>query len=383
MELIGLMSASISNRPINLLFITSNLSLGGAERQLFYLIRGLDKNRFQASVVPIWPDYTMRAQFEAAGAAVIPIHKRWKYDFSLLFRLSAFIKRLQPDIVQCQMYTANMWGRVAAKMAGSKIIVVSERNSDYLWKTQWHFAAERCLNRYASAFLGNSCRVCRYCEENLKLREGTFSLMHNGVDVQEFTPSESNPGQIINPIIGTVANLYPNKDLPTFLRMAAYVLNKWPKARFRIVGYGTELNSLKDLAADLGIVNQVQFVGASNSIANEYKCFDIFVLSSVHEGFANVIIEAMASGIPVIATNVGAASETIVEGKSGFMVPSRNPDALAARVNDLLQNPDLRKSMGDFGRQIAMRKFSLESMVKRYELLYLELVSRPRKECAD
>jgi glycosyltransferase involved in cell wall biosynthesis len=376
------MSASISH-PLKLLFITSNLSLGGAERQLFYLIRGLNKERFQTSLVPLWPDYTMRAQFESAGATVVPIHKRWKYDFSLLFRLSAFIRRLQPDIVQCQMYTANMWGRVAAKMAGSKIIIISERNSDYLWKRRWHFAAERRLNRYATAFLGNSYRVCRYCEENLKLREGAFRLMHNGVDVNEFTPSERMPGQTINPVIGTVANLYPNKDLPNFLRMAAYVLNKWPCARFRIVGYGTELNSLKNLAADLGIANQVEFAGACNSIADEYKRFDIFVLSSVHEGFANVIIEAMASGIPVIATNVGAASETIVEGKSGFLAPSRNPDALAARVNALLEYPDLRKSMGDFGRQIAVRKFSLESMVKRYELLYLELVSGLNRERED
>jgi glycosyltransferase involved in cell wall biosynthesis len=207
--------------------------------------------------------------------------------------------------------------------------------------------------------------------------------MHNGVDVNEFTPSERMPGQTINPVIGTVANLYPNKDLPNFLRMAAYVLNKWPCARFRIVGYGTELNSLKNLAADLGIANQVEFAGACNSIADEYKRFDIFVLSSVHEGFANVIIEAMASGIPVIATNVGAASETIVEGKSGFLAPSRNPDALAARVNALLEYPDLRKSMGDFGRQIAVRKFSLESMVKRYELLYLELVSGLNRERED
>src|SRR5262249_28388520 len=139
---------------VSLLYITSNLSLGGAERQLYYLIRGLNKSQFMVHLVPLWPDHTMRREFEAAGATIVPIHKKWKFDAIVLLRLRSFIRQLRPDVVHCQMYTANMWGRVAAALAGARTIIVSERNSDDPWKTRWHFAAERRLTGLTSEFLG-------------------------------------------------------------------------------------------------------------------------------------------------------------------------------------------------------------------------------------
>jgi glycosyltransferase involved in cell wall biosynthesis len=240
--------------PVKLLYITSNLSLGGAERQLYYLIRGLDKSRFTAHVVPLWPDYTMRSQFEEAGATIVAIHKKCRYDATVLLRLRSFIRVLRPDIVHCQMYTANMWGRIAAVLAGAKTIIVSERNSDYLWKNRWHFAVERRLNRFARVFLGNSHRVCQYCEQNLRLPTGTFRLMYNGVDTNEFRPPSQRLGALSSgPLVGTVANLYPNKDLGTFVRMAVRVSERHPNARFRVIGYGTERDASHPLPTNSGL----------------------------------------------------------------------------------------------------------------------------------
>jgi glycosyltransferase involved in cell wall biosynthesis len=360
--------------PVKLLYITSNLSLGGAERQLYYLIRGLDKSRFTAHVVPLWPDYTMRSQFEEAGATIVAIHKKCRYDATVLLRLRSFIRVLRPDIVHCQMYTANMWGRIAAVLAGAKTIIVSERNSDYLWKNRWHFAVERRLNRFARVFLGNSHRVCQYCEQNLRLPTGTFRLMYNGVDTNEFRPPSQRLGALSSgPLVGTVANLYPNKDLGTFVRMAVRVSERHPNARFRVIGYGTERDALTSLANQLGIGDRIEFAGACSNVAEEYHRMDVFVLSSRHEGFANVIIEAMASGLPVVATDVGGAREAIDQGRTGFVVQSGDPVALADCVDRLLADSALRNQMGAAGREQAVREFSLEAMVRRYEQLYLEM----------
>jgi glycosyltransferase involved in cell wall biosynthesis len=361
--------------PIKVVFITFHLNIGGAERQLYYLIRELDKSKYSAYVVTLWRGNALQRQFEMAGATIVPIHKRWKFDLTLLFRLRRFLHDLHPDIVHCQLYTANMWGRVAAVLARCRNIIVSERNSDELWKTSIHFIVERLLNRYATVYLGNSLRVCRYCEEKLRLPHSTYRLMHNGVDTAEFNPlsSVARPGHT-NPVIGTVASLHERKDLGTFLRMAALILKTFPQAGFKVVGSGPERDTLVQLAKELGIGARVEFTAASDNIKAAYHTFDVFVLSSRNEGFANVIIEAMASGLPVVATDVGGAREAIEEGRTGFIVPPHDPDLLAERVGRLLSDPNLRQRMGLAGRERALRDFSLQAMVRRYDELYDELI---------
>jgi glycosyltransferase involved in cell wall biosynthesis len=263
-------------------------------------------------------------------------------------------------------------------MAHCANIIVSERNSDELWKTNIHFAAERLLNIYATGYLGNSQRVCRYCEEKLGLPEGTYRLMHNGVDTTEFRPIDSD--KIIGragAVIGTVANLDIRKDLDTFLRMAALVADLFPQATFKIIGSGPEKERLVRLANSLGISSRVEFLGASTNVKDVYHTFDVFVLSSRNEGFANVILEAMASGLPVIATDVGGAREAIENGRTGFIVPPHNPEALAQYVSRILADPGLRLEMGRAGRQRSVLVFGLEALVQRYDSFYRELMSAP------
>jgi glycosyltransferase involved in cell wall biosynthesis len=365
--------------PVTLTFITYHLNVGGAERQLYYLIRELDKTKYSIYLITLWPGDVMQRQFEAAGATVVPIHKTWKFDLTLFFRLTKFIRRVRPDVVHCQLYTANIWGRIAAVLAGCKKIIVSERNCDELWKTRIHFGVERILNRYATTFLGNSQRVCSYSEEKLHLPKGTYRLMYNGVDTTEFRPREAAiPAPNTGPVIGTVANLHPRKDLGSFLRMAARLLERFPDARFRVIGRGPEKDTLIQLARKLGIEERVDITWASDNVRDIYHSFDVFVLSSVHEGFANVIIEAMASGLPVVATDVGGAREAIEEGQTGFVVPTGDPEILAERVGRILEDPLLSAKMGRAGRNRAVQQFSLRAMVRRYDDLYDKLI---RADC--
>lgn len=199
--------------------------------------------------------------------------------------------------------------------------------------------------------------------------------MHNGVDTAEFhPPSVAQPGHA-GPVIGTVANLDVRKDLGTFLRMAARIVAVFPQATFKVVGAGPERDSLVQLANELGIGARVEFTGASGNTKDAYHTFDVFVLSSRNEGFANVIVEAMASGLPVVATDVGGAREAIDDGRTGFVVPAHDPEALAERVGRLLADPSLGQRMGRAGRERAVREFSLQAMVRRYDDLYRELLT--------
>jgi glycosyltransferase involved in cell wall biosynthesis len=160
--------------------------------------------------------------------------------------------------------------------------------------------------------------------------------------------------------------------------MAALVLERFPEATFKIIGQdGPEKASLLELAAELGITACVEFTSQHYNVNAVYHTFDVFVLGSAHEGFANVIVEAMASGLPVVATRVGGAPEVIEEGITGFMVPPRNPELLAERVGRLLADPCLRETMGLAGYVRAARDFSLQSMVSRYEKLYAEIMALP------
>jgi glycosyltransferase involved in cell wall biosynthesis len=261
---------------------------------------------------------------------------------------------------------------------------VSERNSDYLWKTELHFTVERCLNRLAKAHIGNSQRVCAYGEKNLHLSPGTFRLMYNGVDTSEFYPDIAPVrARGAAPVIGTVANLQPKKDLRTFVEMAARVHARHPRTRYVIVGYGPEQAALQRQARELGIQSSITFVGLAENVAAMYRQFDIFVLTSVHEGFANVIVEAMASGVPVVATDVGGAPDAIEEGECGYVVPPRDPAALANRACRLLDAEALRIQMGRAARNRALSHFSLDAMVRRYCDLYDELTTQRPPRARD
>jgi glycosyltransferase involved in cell wall biosynthesis len=159
--------------------------------------------------------------------------------------------------------------------------------------------------------------------------------------------------------------------------MAALVADLFPQATFKIIGSGPEKERLIRLANSLGISSRVEFLGASTNVKDVYHTFDVFVLSSRNEGFANVILEAMASGLPVIATDVGGAREAIENGRTGFIVPPHNPEALAQYVSRILADPGLRLEMGRAGRQRSVLVFGLEALVQRYDSFYRELMSAP------
>jgi glycosyltransferase involved in cell wall biosynthesis len=179
--------------------------------------------------------------------------------------------------------------------------------------------------------------------------------------------------------VAIVANLHnPVKDHPMFLRAAARVRAKVPDAAFAIAGEGGLMESLRTLAAELGISRDVFFVGRCDNVANLLFGSDVGVLSSKAEGFANAILEYMAAGLPVVATDVGGAREAIAEDRTGYTVPSGDDETMAKRIIDLLNNPERSRAMGERGRVIVAEEFSCERHLQNTLELYEELLTKPR-----
>jgi len=173
-------------------------------------------------------------------------------------------------------------------------------------------------------------------------------------------------------VVGALANLRPEKDLGTFLLAALAILKRFPTAEFLLIGDGPEANSLKQFAGDLGILESVHFLRDRSDVPDLLATLDILILSSYTESFPNAILEAMAMGKPVVATNVGGVSELVWEGQTGYLVPPKDPEAIAERVLGLCQDPARRLQMGKSARLRVESEFSVSELIKRLERFYTQ-----------
>jgi glycosyltransferase involved in cell wall biosynthesis len=205
-------------------------------------------------------------------------------------------------------------------------------------------------------------------------------VIYNGADTGHFLPCRKRVANtrkqfnipIDRIVIGSVGRLVPIKDHPTFLQAASNLLRGGSDIHVLLVGAGPEGTRLKDyvMASPL-LKDRVTFTGASDQIADLLNAMDIFVLPSICEGMSNTLLEAMASGIPVVATQAGGNSELVDEGKSGFLFPPGDAETLTNRLVTLLHDAQTRSAMGSSARQRALELFSLEVMLERYRSLYL------------
>src|SRR5581483_3222001 len=172
------------------------------------------------------------------------------------------------------------------------------------------------------------------------------------------------------------------KDHPTFLRAARQVRDAVPQARFIIAGEGELVEPMRRLAAELGLAADVFFTGPCRKVPELLSASDVCVLSSLSEGFPNVIVEYMAAGRPVVSTDVGGAAEAIIDGSTGFLVAPGDFERMADRIIRLLRDAPARRTMGRIGRAIALEKFSLGSQLERTEALYHQLAARRSSRAA-
>jgi glycosyltransferase involved in cell wall biosynthesis len=246
--------------------------------------------------------------------------------------------------------------------------------------------SNRMLSGITDAFIAVAHKQKTYLAKSEGFPAGKIHVIHNGVDLDRFTPAEADPGLRASlgvpgdaPLAGLVAYLRPEKNIETFLRAAAIVRERIPDAHFVVVGDGPERKKLESLTDELQIRDAVHFAGLCPDVREWVRAIDVLLLTSICEAFPVSLLEAMACGKPVIATGVGAIPEMIVPGQTGFLTRPRDHAGVADAICNLLRDPAAAHAMGRRGRRKVEDHFSLDSMVRGYKDLFLRQLQKKRR----
>ncbi|MCK4401029.1 GT4 family glycosyltransferase PelF [bacterium] len=366
----------------NILQIISTLDIGGAERQLVELVKRLDKDKYNITVCCITRGGPFEEDLRKLGIEYHILYKKFKLDFTVIFRLIHLIRRKKIDLVHTWMFTSNTWGRIAAWIAGVPVIIAEEHGAFYS-SLRHQISVDKLLLKCTDKIITVSDNLKESVERIGKIPHEKIIAIHNGIDINEFSTSINN-ANLKNelkidsecPVVGIVARLDPLKDHESFLKAAGHIVKELPEVRFLIVGDGELMGKLESLAGEIGLREKVIFAGFRQDINNILSIIDVFVLCSTSEALGIAILEAMACSKPVVATNVGGIPEVVDDGRTGILVPPENPQALADGIIRLLKNKEEARRMGLAGRKRVEQYFDINFTVEKTEQIYERLLQK-------
>jgi glycosyltransferase involved in cell wall biosynthesis len=362
-----------------ILHVISTLTRGGAEKQLALLAAGLPRDEFDVHVCALSSGGPLEDDLRQAGIPVTVLGKRVKYDPIAWWQLRAHIAQLKPHLVQTWMFTANAYGRTAARSAGVRHIVASERCVDS-WKSWHHLAIDRRLARYTDAIIVNSHGVeAFYREHGLPARK--LRVIENGIGpppVSNIT-HDALCDELGIPrgafLIGAVGRLWHQKRLKDLIWAADLLKVIRDDVHLLILGDGPQRENLERFRDSCLIEDKVHFLGQRNDVMRFMPHFALLWLASTFEGLPNVVMEAMTCAVPVVATDIAGTRELVTHGVTGFLVPVGDRAGLARYANKILEDGALRQRLGESGRQRILADFSIEAMVAKHAALYRELLA--------
>ena len=367
---------SFSDLPVSILYLITELDTGGAQMALLRLLSRLDRARFSPTVACLYNgDGAVAREIRALGIPVFDARMRHKADLAALWRLYRQIRHVRPTILHASLFHANLPGRILGRLAGVPIIVCSERTM--AMESEWRYRLNRWTIGLVDRVTVVSTNVRDFCVSHVGLPADKLVLIHNGVELPDrplASRLEARAALGLPPaglVIGAVSRLDPIKGIHFLIQAFAHVAG----ACLVVVGDGPERAALESLADRLGTTSRIHWAGRRCDVLYLLPAFDLFVQPSLYEGLPNTVLEAMAAGLPVVATAVGGTPEVVVDGVTGLLVPSGDPDALAQAITTLLCNAGLRRTMGQVGQERVVCHFSVAQMVHRTEQLYEELLN--------
>ncbi len=366
-------------------FLQASLPVGGAERLVQSLMDALDRDRFTPLAVNCFGPGPIGDQLAAAGHVVVSGLARDRWDARLPGRLARVLDERAVDVVYVTDSALPLfWAGWLRRRRPRPRLVVGFHSTGKSSAWLQHRFAGACAFPVADRFValapGHRAFLCR----QLALDPERFAVIGNGVDTDRFRPTADRPaarravGLSERQLhVGIVAALRPEKNHELFVRMAALVAARVPEARFLVIGDGPERSRLERLAISLALSDRIRFLGARDDTPVLYRALDVAVLCSrsVIETFPVTLVEALASGVPVASTEVGSISDIVAPGETGFLVPPGDAAALAAAVERILSDPELRARLSRAAREHAERRFTRRAMVAAYERLFEEVAA--------
>jgi glycosyltransferase involved in cell wall biosynthesis len=378
------------NRKLRVLHVANGEYFAGAEQVIMSIGRNLDRDRFSFQLACLM-DGPLAEHARDEGFRVTTLPMRNRADLSVVAKLISLIKRYRIQIVHTHTVRSNMVGRVAARLAGVPVVTTVHspisRDTQHKLKNSANAAVERLSDRWVERYI----TVSKSLGEEL-VRNGVsasrVTVVQNGIDVERCQPRVASaetrrqlgiPGEA--PVAGMVALFRPRKGAEVLLRASAEVLASLPDLRLVFVGTGESdgqgdyLQRLKDLASELGLADRVVFTGFRDDVCDVLNSLDVLAIPSLFgEGLPIVLLEAMAMAKPVIATPVEGVAEAVIDGETGILVPPGDESALAGALASTLGQKTKAKEMGQAGRALVEREFSVATMTRRIEGVYDEVI---------
>jgi sugar transferase (PEP-CTERM/EpsH1 system associated) len=367
-----------------------HLAVGGLENGLANVINGIPEDRYRHAIICL-TDYTdFRNRIRNPNVEVHVLHKRPGKDLRLYGKLWRLFLRLKPDIVHTRNL-ATLEAQLPALLAGVPHRVHGEhgRDIDDLDGTSRKYQVLRRIFRpLIQRYIALSLDLERYLREQIGVPEQKITHICNGVDTEKFQPADAQaktvlPGDFAGAgkvIIGTVGRMEAVKDQITlvhaFVRLARECPGGRDTLRLIMVGDGALRAPAQSILESAGLAEAAWLPGERDDVPDLLRAMDVFVLPSLAEGISNTILEAMASGLPIVATDVGGNHELVEQGKTGFLVPRADPAALAEAMRLYVDDPDLRRQHGRAARKRSEDEFSLVKMVRRYQDIYDGFLTR-------
>jgi glycosyltransferase involved in cell wall biosynthesis len=361
-----------------ILQIIATLDRSGAEKQLTLLAAGLPRDEFEVHVCALSRGGPLEEDLQRAGIPATVIGKTWRLDPLAWWKLRSHIRRLRPDIVQTWMFTANAYGRTAALSAHVPKIVASERCVD-LWKAWHHLEIDRRLAKRTDAIVVNSRGVERFYKAQ-GLPAEKLRLIYNGIGpaAKSDVSHDALCRELGLPpnarLIGAVGRLSHQKRYKDLIWAADLVKVIRNDAHLLIIGDGPLRENLERFRDLCLIEDKVHFLGTRHDVMRLMPHFTLLWQASGFEGMPNTIMEAMACGVPVVASDIAGNRELVVHGQTGFLVPVGDRAGLARYAYKILDDPELGKRLGTAGQLRIRTEFTVEAMVEKHAAMYRELL---------
>ncbi len=365
------------------LLVIPNFEIGGTEKRMRLLAFGLQSDERYAPVVcSLSGDGPMGEIMREQGIPVEILHKRGKVDPILVPQLMSIINTYDVKIVHGFMFAGNCWGRLAGRLAGVPVAFATE-GSLPVWKSVIHRAIDHRLGGAGQGVVCNAEAVRQMAVTQGALRPATVHVVPNGVDIDRFQPVDNGskaevrerlglPNSTV--LVGTVCRFDPNKDILGLIESFGLVAR--PDIDLVIVGGAKGdkeqryLKTVKSAVESSDMRPRIYMVGQQSDIPMFLGAMDLYVQSSTREGLSNALMEAMACGLPVVATDVGGTGELVSHGSTGFIVPPNDPIALARAMNELASDTESRSQMGEAGRKLVVDHYSSAAFLRRMTALY-------------
>jgi len=375
------------NNNFKILHLITGSSIAGAENVVLTLAKGMKSSQFESEICTLTSEGDLHNKAEQIGIKTYALG--YKNILSLpkvVIKLIILLHKINYYIINTHLSQASVIGIIVGRLVKIPCIIETRHYSDYMYK--YGNKMKQWLDKETVNMADHVIVVSNAGKEVLKNMEGVkeekITVIYNGTSIDKFRPYNIKQRRQIREnlkieekiILSYTGRLRPEKGHQYLLEAIFEIKDQYTNIVLLLIGDGVLRSDLEALTRQLNIENKVRFLGDRKDIPELLSATDIYVHPSVVEGFGISIIEAMAAGLPVIATNVGGIPEIITNGENGILVPPENPQALAEAISDLIEHPDKRKALAENGKQRVVTNFTDEIMVKKYMEVYRNIINQ-------